>query len=299
MAEIVTVDDQGARANSLQQNEADQRARQRGVWGDDLTRSDQAPPNQIAGIQALGLTEVGEAVVADANSNDPDAVGGTVQDALYGLVDVARIEATHSRVTATLTGVAGTGVSSGSRAKTTAGAEFETLSTVVLSPAGVTVEMQAVDPGPVAAAAGTLTAIVTVIAGWETITNASDAVLGVARQTDDEYRRSYRTRTAHSSIGPGTALEAALSEAMAGRWQVAENNTAAAIVEQEMSVTAHSVFVVAESGSDADVQRAVENHRGMGVGTTVGLRGGAPDNSALDSVSNGSISRGRHAVRQP
>ena len=49
------------------------------------------------------------------------------------------------------------------------------------------------------------------------------------------------------------------------------------------------MLAIVASGSDGDVQRAVENHRGMGVGTVVALRGGTPDNGALDSVSNGSI----------
>ena len=200
-----------------------------------------------------------------------------------------RIVATYSRVTATLTGVAGTGVPAGSRAKTTDGDVFQTLQAVVLSPSGVTVEMRAVEEGPVEAAAGALTGIVTVVAGWETITNANAAVLGVARQSDAVARQQYVIRTAHSSIGPMSALEAALSEAEAGKVKVEDNNTDTAVIEQEWRVAPHSVLVIAENGSDADVRRAVENHRGMGAGTVVAINGGAPDNTALDAISNGTV----------
>ena len=149
--------------------------------------------------------------------------------------------------------------------------------------------MQAVDEGEIEAAAGSLTEIVTVVAGWETVTNASAAVLGRSRETDQAYRDGYLIRTAHSSVGPVSALEAALEEALAGRVHVLENRTASADVIQEYTVLPHSILAVVESGSDADVTRAIETHRGMGVGTTVGQRGAAPDETALRAINDGTV----------
>ena len=80
MAKTVVVDATGVVALSLEEQEAQQQERMRGVWGDDLTRSPQTPPNQIAGIQALGLTETGEAVVQDGNANSVDHANGTQLD---------------------------------------------------------------------------------------------------------------------------------------------------------------------------------------------------------------------------
>ena len=286
---MIVVDDKGVRASSLAENLQDVQARFRATFGEDLSLSPQTPQAQIAGILAFLLTQVGEAIVEDGMNSDVEHAGGTVLDQLMGLLDVRRIVATYSRVTATLTGVAATGVPVGSRAKTADGDVFQTLQAVVLSPAGVTVEMRAIEQGPVEAAAGTLTQIVTVVAGWETITNANAAVLGVARQSDASARQQYVIRTAHSSIGPMSALEAALSEAEAGKVKVAENNTDTAVVEQEWRIAPHSVLVIAENGSDADVRRAVENHRSMGAGTVVAINGGTPDNSALDAVTDGTV----------
>ena len=99
---------------------------------------------------------------------------------------------TRSRVTATVTGVAGTNLPAASRARTSDGDVFRTVADVALAPSpGVSVDMEAVDEGSVMAAAGTLTQIVTVVAGWETITNAAAAVLGIPRQDDPQYRRAY------------------------------------------------------------------------------------------------------------
>ena len=212
---------------------------------------------------------------------------------MYALLDIRRRLATRSRVTATLTGVAGTGVEAGSLAKTsTDGDQFRTLADVVLSPSGVVVEMEAVESGPIEAPAGTLTVIVTAIAGWETITNAAAATPGINREEDEEFRASAFVRTAHSSSGPLDGIRGALEDALAGRTRVLDNRTKVAKVVQEYTLDPNSVLVIAEKGSDGDIMRAVENHRGMGCGTMAAIRGGMPDETALGMVSNGTVTWG-------
>ena len=85
--------------------------------------------------------------------------------------------------------------------------EFQTIADVSLEASGVAADMQSVEVGPVEAAAGTLTEIVTVVPGWETVTNAEAAVQGRLAQGDPEYRLTYRARTARNAIGPLSALD--------------------------------------------------------------------------------------------
>lgn len=292
----LTIDAAGARAASLEENRRDLNDRQQEAFGADLALSPQTPQAQWSGILALALAELGEAGVRAAlYGSSIDHAPGAFLDALGSLLDIRRRAATRSRVTVTVSGAAGTGLPAGSRAKTIAagdhagGNEFETLQSVVLSPAGIQVDMQAVETGPVAAPAGTLTRIVTVIAGWETITNPAAAALGIDRESDDVFRRSYQLRTAHSSIGALSSLAASLEEALAGRQRVAENNDDAPIVLQEWTIGPHAILVFSEAGSDGDVTRAVENHRGMGTGTMSAIRGGAPDDGDLAGISGGAI----------
>ena len=290
MARVIEIDSAGAHAASLAENREDLDTRQKAMLGADLVLSPQAPQSQWSGILAAVLAEVGEeGVRAALFGSSVDHAQGTFLDALGSLLDVRRRVATRSRVTATLTGRAGTGVPAGSRAKTTDGDEFRTLADVTLAPEGVTVDLEAVETGPVAVDAGTLTEKVTIIAGWETITNPSAGSLGATRQSDEDYRRTYLRRTAHSSVGSLSALAGALEEALAGHQRVAENNTAADVTIQEWLVGAHSILVFSEGGSDGDVRRAIENHRGMGVGTMTAIRGAAPDAAALASMATGSI----------
>lgn len=291
MAKVFDITPTGASAASLAENRSNLDARQREAFGEDLSMSPQTPQSMWSGIAALGLTEVGEqGVRAALFGSSVDHAEGVFLDAIGSLLDINRLVATRSRVTVTMTGVAGTGVPQGSRAKTDPdGDEFRTLADAVLSPAGITVEMEAVEEGPVEASSGTLTVIVTVIAGWETITNTADASAGIARQSDANFRASFLVRTAHSSIGPMPALEAALDEAGSLKTRVTENNTDIAAEIQGWTLRAHSILVVAQSGSDGDIRRSIENHRGLGVGVNTAIIGATPDDAALTAITNGTV----------
>ena len=224
-----------------------------------------------------GLTEVGEAGArAAVFGSSVDHAVGVHLDAIGSVADVRRLQATYSRVVATLTGVGGVIVPAGSRAKTTDGDEWATTEAVVLLTTGVDVVMQAVETGPVMAAPATLTRIVTGIEGWEQVTNAAAAVPGRARQDDDQYKRLYRMRAAHSSVAPIEGLRAALTEAGATRTSVRDNPTNAAVVRQLWTLPPHSVFAIVAGGLDGDIHRSVENHRGMGATTLTAIVGGEP-----------------------
>ena len=289
MARIVEITPQGVSAMSLAEIRDELEARYVAQFGEDLSLSPQTPQGQILGVTAGMLAEVVEGIVEDVNANSVTNSGGTLLTQLGSLLDMRRVTATRSRVTATFTGVSGTGVLAGSRVRTTAGAIFETLADAVLSPSGVQVDMQALETGPVEAEAGTLTEIVTVTAGWETSTNAADAALGRDAQSDSDFRGVYRARTGRLSAGAQAAMEASVEEAGGERQRIVENATSVDTVEQEFPVFSHSVIVVARKGSDNDIRRAVDLRRGQGVGTMTAIFGGAPMNSELDNVANGTV----------
>ena len=287
---IFTVDATGVHAPSLDESLANKRQQMADIFGDDLSNADQTPQGQLAGIIALVEVVVGEALVNLGAATDPDNAVGTQLDQLYGLLDLLRQVASRSRVTTTVTGTAGTGLPIGSRAKTADGAEFRTTEAVIIAPSpGVMVDMESVEEGPIEAAAGALTQIVTVVPGWETITNTEAALMGTARQTDPAYRATSRQRTAQRSVGSLSSLESALSVALAGKFRAVENFTNAQTIVQEWAIDPHHILTVALSGTDGDIRRAVENYRGMGVGTMIGIVGGTPNNTTLDSVTNGTV----------
>ena len=221
---MAIVDKSGVTGRSLATHKERLEARYREQFGEDLSLAPYTVQAQLIGIAALWHAETDEQIVALGNMFSVETATGNQLDDIGSLVDVTRYRATHSRVTARLTGVAGTEVPAGSRARTSEFDQFEMLTDAVLSPAGVDIVLQALEPGPIVVEAGDLTHIVTVIAGWETITNASASSIGVAEQSDADYRSVYQVRTAHSSVGPLDALRGAILEAGATRIPRAVSN---------------------------------------------------------------------------
>lgn len=148
---------------------------------------------QFIGIVAAVASEVWEAMEATHSSFDPEQASGLFLDFLASLTGTLREPATYSTVTATLNLNNGTTVPAGSQAYVSGNtaAVFETLADATNSSgiaANVSVAMRATTTGPVVANAGTLTVILTPVAGWNSITNAADATLGVDEETDAELR---------------------------------------------------------------------------------------------------------------
>ena len=282
-------DSTGVHVPALDEAVRDMLVRFAAIFGVDLSISPQTPQAQLAGIWAAVLTEIGEVLAHVSNGYSIDHAAGAQLDTLAGLLQIGRLAATHSTVTATLTGVAGTVVPAGSRAATADGDEFAATSDTVLSVSGVTTEMRAVNTGPVEAAAAALTRIVTVVSGWERVTNTADAAVGRTVETDAAYRARYRTRTALGSTGPLAALAAAVVDAGATKHAVVENATDTAATVQNITLPPFAVAVVASGGADSDLSAAVRNHKGMGVPMTVAIRGGTPDNTALNAVTDGTV----------
>lgn len=287
---MIRVTAQGVEYSDLEATVAEMQQRQRAALGEDLALEPETPQGQLNGIVASKLVELYEAAAQVANGNSVDHAAGVAlrdQGSFLGLEPRA---ATFSRVTARLTGVAGTLVPAGSRAMTLPDEQsFETMEDAVLSSDGVNVEMQAVAAGPVPSLPGTLTKIVTLVPGWETVTNAAAGVVGRAAETDADYRAGYQARTGRNTVSVLDAMRAALTEAGATRLRLIENRTSVAKTVQGWVIAPHSLLVVVLGGTDLDVQRAVEGRRNMGLGTLSAIRGGTPDDTALGGVSNGTV----------
>ena len=112
---------------------------------------------------------------------------------LTSLVGVDRDQATPSQVPLTLGGVVGTTIPDGSLAE--GGGEGDTarwvISSTVVIGAGGTVDVVAVaeEAGATIALAGAIDRRVTIISGWDTVTNAVDATVGMDREDDAELKQ--------------------------------------------------------------------------------------------------------------
>lgn len=119
--------------------------------------------------------------------------------------------------------------------------------------------------GPIAAAAGTITAMVNPIAGWTSVTNTADANLGSSIETDSQFRARGTISVALPSLTMLASVEAAIA-AVPGvtRYQAYENPTGA---PDANGLPAHSISVVTEGGDPAVIAMAVYQKHGIGAAT--------------------------------
>lgn len=159
-----------------------------------------------------------------------------------------RDDATHSRATVTFAGTSGTVIASGKLLESTAnGSRWQVLDVVTIGGSPTDGIVEAVDPGVVVGPAGTITTIVTPVPGLTSVTNAADATLGRARETNAAYRaRQLRSlsylagRTAPAMVSAVEALNF-VSTAV-----VVNNTTPADTTVGAFTVPAHGHLLLVE-----------------------------------------------------
>ena len=242
----------------------------RTALGEDLDLAPETPQGQIVGALALTLTQVDEALIGVSNGQSVSRALGIQLDDLGSLLGMERLLGTRSTVTATLAGQSGVSIPAGSRARTTVGDLFELAQQVTVPDSGsASAAMRSVAEGPVPAAVGTLTQIVDLVVGWESATNPEAAVLGRGVETDEEYRARYGRVVARNARGSAEAILAAVlgvegvTDAL-----VRENAATSEVTVQGKAIAAHSVCVVVEGGTDADIAAAIARTKPGGTGTS-------------------------------
>ena len=243
------------------------------AFGGDLSASPHTPQQQWSWILALALEEAGQSFVAAANyATDVDSAPDQYLDKIARLLDIRRKVSTYTTVVATFTGKPATLIRAGTRAATSGGKKFMTIRNVTIGSDGeAKVTMRSIEKGAITLGAGDLNEILSPLSGVTSVTNDTPGVTGQDGETDAEFRSRFLIRTAHSSIGPKAAMLAALEEVEAGRVSILENTTSTDKIEGGVLIPSHGILVIAESGNDNAVTRAIENHRGMGVATGTGV----------------------------
>lgn len=260
--------DTGVIVPDMSQTLSEVAAEFRAVFGQSLS----VDPSTPQGMLITRIAEMRDSVARNncdvANQINPNVAGGVFLDALVGLHFGQRRAASRSTVTATVTGTNGTIIPKGSVAKTTIGARFETMYAVTIS-GSTSVQMQAIETGPVGADAGTLTKIETSISGWSTVTNTLAATLGRDVESDAQLRSRRLDMLGTQSTSTIAAIRSRLSAQVDGlvSQAVVDNPTLSAKTIKGVSVAAKSIAVFTSGGSDADISRALYGSVPAGVPT--------------------------------
>lgn len=167
------------------------------------------PNGQLIRIFAEALQNVAELLQVVHGAFDPDQATGLLLRAMCALTGTVPRNATYGTVTLTVNLDGGTTLPAGSIATVGTDADNAWVTDInVVAPAGppanYTVAATCQLPGAIQALAGTIDTIATPVAGWNTVTNVSDATPGQAAETDIELRQR---RQDEVTVGGSTSTE--------------------------------------------------------------------------------------------
>lgn len=237
------------------------------VLGADLVVTPDTPQGVLITAEALARIAVLQNNVQIANQINPNVAEGVFLDALLSLTGVERTRATRTLVPGvTMTGIAGTTISAGTRAKTATDDLFETLNPAVLDGSGEAfVDFVSVEYGPISCDVNTLNLVVTNVLGWETVNNTLPGILGTNTQSDQSARAFRRNTLAFGGVSLAEAITSALYHVEGVRSLHFQENVAATTeVINGISMVAHSVYACVDGGTDLDVAAALLENKSSG-----------------------------------
>ena len=204
------------------------------------------------------------------DARDPNKASGYDLDVLRKLTGATRSQGTPSTVVLTMTGASGAVIPKGSQAKTKSGVIFETDEDLILATDGIgSVSAHCIENGAIEVNANSVTEIVTLVNGWQTVTNREVATLGTNRDSDALFRIKSSRSVSRAGVGQKDSLYGELYEVDGVRKvRVYENKTDSGLAEDVRNphgLPPHSIAIVVDGGKDEDVARAIYNKLCPGV----------------------------------
>ena len=204
---------------------------------------------------------------------DPAYAEGRMQDALGRIYFLERDPAEPTVVIATCAGLPLTPIPVGSLARSADGDTFASTAAGVIGSGGtVDIPFACIATGPIPCPPGALNVIYRAIPGWDSITNASEGVLGRLVESRDAFEQRREASVALNAIGVLPAIRATVLD-VPGVLDayVTENPTAGSVTIGGVAIAARSLFVSVVGGAQADIAKAIWRKKAPGcgyVGTT-------------------------------
>jgi uncharacterized phage protein gp47/JayE len=255
----------GITAPTLESIIASDIATYQGIYGSDVLLTADTQDMQLIAARCKAISDTNDLAIAVYNSFLPGYAQGAGLSAIVQINGLQREEATNSTVELVLTGVAGTIIPAGAPTDTNGNAWLLPANTTIPLAGTITVTATAQEAGNIGAAAGTVTNMSPIIAGWQSVTNPDDAVAGLAVETDAALRARQTVSTAISSQTQLEAILAAVANSGGiGRYIIYQNDLKAADAN---GIPGNSIAVVVEGGVVATIAQIIEQKKSPGIGT--------------------------------
>jgi len=240
---------------------------------DPLLNLDPASPmGQVVDLLVAEIEAKNAEIAYLSNMLNLSSARGVWLDALGSLYFIERKMSEPTTVTCEVTGISGTVVPYGSLVEDANGNKLRLLATegITISADGTgSGQFSTVEHGAIVINSHSVTKIITVVAGWDTIDNESAGVTGRDRETDAEYLARIKISLANNAQGTIEAIRAdvlALDGVIA--CTVLENITNQSVTSYGVQLTSHSIGVCVYGGNDEDIAKAIYKKKDAGCGTS-------------------------------
>lgn len=201
-----------------------------------------------------------------ANQINPNMAEQNFLDAIYALANGQRDGKERSTVTCTVAGVPGTIIPSGSRVQDVNREEWESTIDVSIPVSGaIDLSFVSINYGAIFAGVGEVDTIIDGVLGWETVSNADDAVVGKLEQNDISTRRQRKVELGGNAINNTLAIMASISKVEnVASLTFRENLTESTIIIDGVEMVPKSTYVCVDGGVNEDIAEAYYRARSGG-----------------------------------
>lgn len=211
-----------------------------------------SPMGQVVDLMVGELEAKNAELAFLANQLNPRTARGMFLDALAALYGLERKVSEPTVVVCTCTGLAGTVIPFGAIVQDSAGNKYrQSRAGGVTIGVGGTVETEfsAVEHGEIEVSAGSITQIITVVAGWDSVSNASAGITGRDVEPDGELLNRMIQSYAINANGTVENIQSNLAE-LDGVLDVVvlENYTNEKQTQYDVELDAHSIAVCIVGG---------------------------------------------------
>ena len=228
----------------------------------ELNTEPETPAGQIIDSQTASITQKDSELLYLANMLNPLKATGIFQDALAEIYFLQRKPAIPSSAVIKCTGLSGTVIPVSAQVMSTADDTIWQNTEAQTIGADGTCEcvFECQSSGLISAAAGTLSRINTLVAGWDTAVKPRAATVGQNAETQGAFEARRYASVGLNSRGTIAAVYARVANcANVVSCIVRENKTNVPIEIDGYFLKAHSVFVSVVGGSDEDIAEAIYN----------------------------------------
>lgn len=237
----------------------------------ELDTDPETPAGQLIDSETAHIIEKDNELLFLAQQFNPLTAEGIWQDALGKIYFLTRKQHQHSIAYCTITGLAGTVIPIGARIRSNTDNSVWICSREITIPesGSIVAPFVAENHGPITAGSETLTNILTLVPGWDSVTNLTAANIGRNTETQMEFEARRYASVAANARGSLAAIYGTLSNIQdVLDCVVLENTTSTPITEWGVTIPGHSIWAAVVGGKDADIAEAIYRKKDAGCGTS-------------------------------